>query len=718
MKKSMERLRVRIDQNLNRSEKSEALSTQLLRIEETISTYKQVCQTVHKKLGEGLPGFGKGTDGPSIERRLKKTADFNTGQQLVDAGRLLIKQNGASCLGQVLVETGGLCTAVGSSLVQYELSVEQLVLGELDLIIKRDLPVVAAERKILDKLVLDLDTVKSRLDKAREEEHSQPGGPARVERLCEELDDVSRKVEQARDQLSTTMMTFMSREVELASLMSKYLSYKCEYHQAVADQVRGVQPRVDEILSSRRGYPIFGTSLHTHLESFAIDSGIAYPLQLCINRLMELGLEEEGLFRIAAGSSKVKRLRAEFEAGLASPTTMENETNHHLLTAIIKSYLRELPEPILGSELYSEWVEASTLSGDDLFDTVWNLLQSEHLPRENYRNIHYLFKFLNAVTKQSEVNKMTASNLAIVITPNVLWECEDNHDTMDVTVGNSLAMVVELIIDQVDWFFQNDPAIDWSENLHHIGPPHSPGEEPSGGKPPPTTTTTSVSTSAGPLSSISSSSTSSPVPTARDRKFKGKKAPAPPPLTEVPGHSQTTNSHGSPSPPRHNGSHPTPPATPHQASPAHTPHHHHPSLPPPLTEDSGSPAAQPVHRIVSSHPPCHPPPQVPPNHPPPKPPLPAVSQSPLLYPDLNKEIEPFQSEPGQDRQEIFPDRQENNNAMERGFPVPAPRTYKPALPSKPEGLSRNVSMRATDPVTIMSSTKTKESKESKESTNL
>ena len=49
-------------------------------------------------------------------------------------------------------------------------------------------------------------------------------------------------------------------------------------------QVRGVQPRVDEILSSRRGYPIFGTSLHTHLESFAIDSGIAYPLQLCINR--------------------------------------------------------------------------------------------------------------------------------------------------------------------------------------------------------------------------------------------------------------------------------------------------------------------------------------------------------------------------------------------------------------------------------------------------
>ena len=57
------------------------------------------------------------------------------------------------------------------------------------------------------------------MPQAREEEHSQPGGPARVERLCEELDDVSRKVEQARDQLSTTMMTFMSRLVSVMSFV-------------------------------------------------------------------------------------------------------------------------------------------------------------------------------------------------------------------------------------------------------------------------------------------------------------------------------------------------------------------------------------------------------------------------------------------------------------------------------------------------------------------
>ena len=73
-----------------------------------------------------------------------------------------------------------------------------------------------------------------------------------------------------------------------------------------------------------------------HLESFSISSGIAFPIQvvlscyieqgplkwailsiiheniimifeiqLCVTRLMELGLDEEGLFRLSAGQAKV-----------------------------------------------------------------------------------------------------------------------------------------------------------------------------------------------------------------------------------------------------------------------------------------------------------------------------------------------------------------------------------------------------------------------------
>ena len=35
-----------------------------------------------------------------------------------------------------------------------------------------------------------------------------------------------------------------------------------------------------------------------------------------------------------------------------------------------------------------------------------------------------LFRFLNLVSKNSEFNRMTASNLSIVLAPNLLWNSE------------------------------------------------------------------------------------------------------------------------------------------------------------------------------------------------------------------------------------------------------------------------------------------------------
>ena len=71
--------------------------------EETVSTYKQVCAVVQKKLLEYFPSAGKGTDGQSVDKRLKRTADFLLGQSLIEQGRVLSKQQNSTCLGQVTV---------------------------------------------------------------------------------------------------------------------------------------------------------------------------------------------------------------------------------------------------------------------------------------------------------------------------------------------------------------------------------------------------------------------------------------------------------------------------------------------------------------------------------------------------------------------------------------------------------------------------------------
>lgn len=569
MIKSMEKLKVRIDQNLNRSEKSVALPLDLLQIEETILTYRQVVSTVHKKIADSLLGGGKGVDGQSIERRIKKTLDFSLGQSLSEQGRLLAKHSPTSCLGKVLQEAGGVCTAMGQNLVQYEVSMEQLVVQELDAVLKNDLPTILKERRHLDQLVLELDTAKARLHAAKQED---PLSGAKVDKLAEDLDGMVRKVEQARDSLATDMMTFLAKDAELAGLIAKFLNFKLDYHSCIAEQVRLTQPKVDDILMTKKGFPIFGSSLSFHLSSFPLPSGIAYPIQLCLTRLVMLGLEEEGIFRLAAGASKVKRLRAEMEAGLASLASLDT-ADHHVLTATVKSYLRELPDPLMGAELYQDWVEAGQLEGEDRFDAIWNLLQHEKLPKENYRNIQYLFRFLHEVSRHEEMNKMSASNLAIVITPNVIWECESVHDPLDMMVGSALAQVVELIITQYEWFFQNDASLPWDHLL-------------------PTT----------PLGQCQATTTY--APTTMERKGKGKKAPPPPSTTTVPS-----------SPP------PTSPQTPSSR-----------------------------HRLKSKEDEKLKTASQPPSHAPPNPPTTS------LYPTLP--------------------------------PIPAPRTSKPAIPTKPESIAR------------------------------
>lgn len=110
---------------------------------------------------------------------------------------------------------------------------------------------------------------------------------------------------------------------------------------------------------------------------------------------MSLGLEEEGLFRLAAGNSKVKRLKAEMETPGLNLLQSTESSDHHVLTAIIKSYLRDLPEPLLGAGLYQDWLEAGQCEdGQERLDLVWNILQHDQLPRDNYKNIQYLFKVI------------------------------------------------------------------------------------------------------------------------------------------------------------------------------------------------------------------------------------------------------------------------------------------------------------------------------------
>jgi hypothetical protein len=95
--------------------------------------------------------------------------------------------------------------------------------------------------------------------------------------------------------------------------------------------------------------------------------------------------------------------------------------------------------------------------------------------------LHYLFAFLNHVSKFSHQNKMTTSNLSIVMAPNLLCPSSDpdegtnqsNPPKLDFAESNLVNDIVESLIANVEYyfgegdvdFFQDPPTLIGSKKL-------------------------------------------------------------------------------------------------------------------------------------------------------------------------------------------------------------------------------------------------------------
>jgi len=87
---------------------------------------------------------------------------------------------------------------------------------------------------------------------------------------------------------------------------------------------------------------------------------------------------------------------------------------------LIKSFLRELTEPLMTFELHDEIVQVQALPRSER-GTVVKSLVLEKLPEDNYLVLKYIMHFLGKVMDRSDLNKMTSSNLAVVFGPNLIW---------------------------------------------------------------------------------------------------------------------------------------------------------------------------------------------------------------------------------------------------------------------------------------------------------
>lgn len=102
--------------------------------------------------------------------------------------------------------------------------------------------------------------------------------------------------------------------------------------------------------------PMFGVALES-----SIDAGQELPwiVVQTVHVLRQRGLECEGVFRLSGSTERVAKLKKLYDSGRAGSamTALRDEGDIHTIAGVLKLWLRELPEPLLTSQLVTSWLE-------------------------------------------------------------------------------------------------------------------------------------------------------------------------------------------------------------------------------------------------------------------------------------------------------------------------------------------------------------------------
>ncbi|XP_075828237.1 rho GTPase-activating protein 17 isoform X3 [Microtus pennsylvanicus] len=462
MKKQFNRMKQLANQTVGRAEKTEVLSEDLLQIERRLDTVRSMCHHSHKRL---LACF-QGQHGTDAERRHKKLPLTALAQNLQEASAQLEE----SLLGKMLETCGDAENQLALELSQHEVFVEKEIVDPLYGIAEVEIPNIQKQRKQLARLVLDWDSVRARWNQAHKSSGTNfQGLPSKIDTLKEEMDEAGNKVEQCKDQLAADMYNFMAKEGEYGRFFVTLLEAQADYHRKALAVLEKALPEMRTHQDKWAEKPAFGTPLEEHLKRSGRE--IALPIEACVMLLLETGMKEEGLFRIGAGASKLKKLKAALDCSTSHLD--EFYSDPHAVAGALKSYLRELPEPLMTFNLYEEWTQvASVQDQDKKLQYLWTTCQK--LPPQNFVNFRYLIKFLAKLAQTSDVNKMTPSNIAIVLGPNLLWAKQEGT-LAEIAAATSVHVVavIEPIIQHADWFFPGEIEFNVSEAFVPLATPNS-----------------------------------------------------------------------------------------------------------------------------------------------------------------------------------------------------------------------------------------------------
>ncbi|XP_061754947.1 uncharacterized protein LOC133551831 isoform X2 [Nerophis ophidion] len=218
--------------------------------------------------------------------------------------------------------------------------------------------------------------------------------------------------------------------IELSTL-SHYEVKQFEDAISMVYRDRGVSLHFDEHYSCHSWYGLLQDALANQniskpraanqslypIADIEVMNSVPLAIERCIKHIQDYGLNVEGVYRRCGLASKVSQL---VEALVKCPSSASLESDEQGVLDVasaLKKYIRQR-EPLFPEKEKKDWVQAAVIPDKEKrWSTYRQLLQQ--LPGQQRATLDALFGHFYLVQAYSQVNKMSAQNLALVLVPSL-----------------------------------------------------------------------------------------------------------------------------------------------------------------------------------------------------------------------------------------------------------------------------------------------------------
>ncbi|XP_036342579.1 ralA-binding protein 1-like [Rhagoletis pomonella] len=180
-----------------------------------------------------------------------------------------------------------------------------------------------------------------------------------------------------------------------------------------AKQVNNVSVEVLELGDVQ---PVFGVSVSLATERSRCHDGVDLPLVVrdCIDYLQEHALKSDQIYKVEPLKTRIQHFKRLYNNRERQPET--DELDIPTACALLKLFLRELPEPILTTDLISRFEDAASINSQSKQQEELKQLL-ELLPSCNRTLLSWIQLHFNAVILHGKHNKLTTESLAMLLSP-------------------------------------------------------------------------------------------------------------------------------------------------------------------------------------------------------------------------------------------------------------------------------------------------------------